>query len=242
MPNTDRGDTCMTKWMLITTLTLIWQLAFSGIPVTFSNASRNDITLRFGNSLEEMLKQWKIKSLVGKDEYQFIQKEKGNVLHILSNSSANILFKKVEFNPHEYPLIRWHWLVNKFPEYTTAESAKDSIDSIDDYAARLCVVFPSWSVWTTKFLVYVWDDRATDSGAIKQSAFSDNCKLLVVESGSKNKGKWVTEERNIIEDYRKVFGSNPPKKAGAIGIMSDSDDTKTSTDACYYNIFLKGTI
>ena len=229
----------MTKWMLVTTITLIWQLAFSGVDMSFSNAGQRDISLRFGNSLEEMLKQWTIKSLVGKDQYQFIKKEKGNVLHILSKSSANILLKPVEFNPNEYSVIRWHWMVNKFPEYA---STNGSIDTIDDYAARLCVVFPSWSLWTTKFLVYVWDDRATDTGAVKPSTFSNNCKLLVVENGSKHKGQWVTEERNIIEDYRKVFGSNPPKKAGAIGIMSDSDDTKTSTDACYYNIYLKGDV
>ncbi|MDX9701554.1 MAG: DUF3047 domain-containing protein [Candidatus Auribacterota bacterium] len=231
----------MTKWMFVSAMTLIWQLACSDIDLTFSNAGQGDISLRFGSSLEEMLKQWQIKSLVGKDEYQFIKKEKGNVLHIFSKNSANILLKQVEFNPHEYQLIRWHWMVNKFPEYSS-EGATDSIDSIDDYAARLCVVFPSWSIWTTKFLVYVWDDRAADTDTVKPSSFSKNCKLLVVENGTKNRGKWVTEERNIIEDYRKVFGSNPPKKAGAIGIMSDSDDTRTSTDACYYNIYLKSTL
>lgn len=228
----------MTKWTLVTTLTLIWQLAFSGMNISFSNTPPKDITLRFGNSLEEILKHWQIKSLVGKDEYQVLQRDKGNVLHILSNKSANILFKKIEFNTDEYPVIRWHWLVNKFPEYDTNEPAKD-IASIDDYAARLCVVFPSWTIWTTKFLVYVWDDRAGQAGEVKPSSFSNNCKLLVVENGTRNQGRWVTEERNILEDFEKVFGKKPPKKAGAIGIMSDSDDTKTSTDACYYNIYLK---
>lgn len=223
----------MTKWILVTTITLSWQLVFSG--ANFSTTQPRDIMLRFGNTLEEILQHWKLKNLVGQDEYQVHKGEKGNILQIYSEKSASLLYKKIDFDVKEYGVIRWHWLVNKFPEYADHREKY----TIDDYAARLCVVFPSWTVWSTRFLVYVWDDRATGEGIVKPSSFSKNCKILVVEGGQDNKGKWVTEERNIIEDYKKVFGNSPDRNAGGIGIMSDSDDTKTSTNACYYNIYLK---
>lgn len=223
----------MIKMTFLTVVALTWQLVFSGI--NESNTKNTDITLRFGNTLEELLQSWKLKNLVGQDEYKVIKKENGNVLHILSKQSASVLFKKLEFDVYEYPVIRWHWLVNEFPEY---RADKDEY-TIDDYAARLCVVFPSWNIWSTKFLVYVWDDRVNGPGEIKPSSFSKNCRLLVVEGSKRRQGQWVTEERNILEDYKKVFGKYPAREAAGIGIMSDSDDTKTSTDACYYNIFLR---
>ena len=178
----------MTKLTLITCAALIWQIIFSGLDFTFCNTKQKDITLRFGSSLEEILRNWKLKTLIGKDEYEVIRKEKGNILHILSNKSASILFKSIEFNLKEYPVIRWHWLVNKFPKYN---GTKWEEYTIDDYAARLCVVFPSWSLWTTKFLVYVWDDRGNLIGEEKPSSFSKNCKIIVVRTGKKKKGRCV---------------------------------------------------
>ncbi len=223
----------MIKMVLFTVVTMSWQLVFSGI--NLSTTMHQDITLRFGNTLEEILKNWRLKNIVGQDEYQVIKHKNGNILHILSRQSASILFKKIEFDVYQYPVIRWNWQVNEFPTY----KSEKNIYSIDDYAARVCVVFPSWTLWSTKFLVYVWDDRVQSEGAVKPSSLSKNCKILVVESGKKNKGKWVTEERNIIEDYKKLFGKKPDREAGGIGVMSDSDDTQTSTDACYYNIYLR---
>jgi hypothetical protein len=48
--------------------------------------------------------------------------------------------------------------------------------------------------------------------------------MILLEKGEKNVGKWVEEEVNIIADYRRTFGEDPPAKA-TIGIMNDSDNT-----------------
>lgn len=223
----------MIKMIFFMALSLTWQLVFSDINISITKSP--DITLRFGNTFEDILKQWTLKPLSGQDEYDVIRRENGNILQILSKDSASLLFKRLEFNVYEYPTIKWSWLVNQFPAYKETSQHYN----IDDYAARLTVVFPSWNIWSTKFLVYVWDDRTNKVDVQKPSSFSDNCKIIVVEGGKNNQGQWVTEERNIIEDYTKLFGKAPDKKAAGIGIMSDSDDTGTSTDACYYNIYLK---
>ena len=51
-------------------------------------------------------------------------------------------------------------------------------------------------------------------------------------------GKWIMEEVNILEDYKKAFGKNPPKKA-SLAIMSDSDNTGESATAWIDFIELK---
>ncbi len=56
--------------------------------------------------------------------------------------------------------------------------------------------------------------------------------MIAVESGEKNVGKWVSEERNVFEDYKKLFGGEPPE-AGGIAIMTDTDNTGESATAWY---------
>jgi hypothetical protein len=51
------------------------------------------------------------------------------------------------------------------------------------------------------------------------------------------KWRWVTEERNILKDYAKAFGRNPPEIIG-IGIMTDTDDTGGETTGYYGDITL----
>jgi len=60
-----------------------------------------------------------------------------------------------------------------------------------------------------------------------------------VESGNEKAGTWVSEERNIFEDYRKMFGEEPPA-LGGVAIMTDTDDTQDEATAYYGDISLQG--
>ena len=48
----------------------------------------------------------------------------------------------------------------------------------------------------------------------------------------------MSEQRNNYEDYRKLFGEEPPK-LGAVAIMTDTDDTGDDMTAYYGDIFLE---
>ncbi len=56
--------------------------------------------------------------------------------------------------------------------------------------------------------------------------------MVAVESGEENSGKWISEERNIVADYRRLFGEEPPM-VGAIAIMTDTDNTGENARAWY---------
>ena len=51
--------------------------------------------------------------------------------------------------------------------------------------------------------------------------------MIILQAGSEKAGKWHEEDINILEDYRKAFGTDPPPVAG-IAIMNDSDNTGES--------------
>ena len=59
--------------------------------------------------------------------------------------------------------------------------------------------------------------------------------MIVVESGQDQVGRWVAEERNVYEDYRRAFGTEPPMISG-LALMTDTDDTAASATAWYGDI------
>ena len=62
--------------------------------------------------------------------------------------------------------------------------------------------------------------------------------MIVVESGPQRAGQWVDERRNVFEDYRTAFGSDPPAMVG-VAIMTDTDDTGESVTAWYGDVLLE---
>ena len=48
--------------------------------------------------------------------------------------------------------------------------------------------------------------------------------MLVLRSGGDLAGRWVTERRNVLEDYRRAFGDTGGQLRG-LAIASDTDNT-----------------
>jgi hypothetical protein len=61
--------------------------------------------------------------------------------------------------------------------------------------------------------------------------------MIVVASGTRGLGQWVTVRRDLLEDYRRAFGEDPWDVV-AIGVMTDSDNTRGSARAYYGDIIL----
>ena len=127
----------------------------------------------------------------------------------------------------------------------------------DDYPARLYVAFAytpeNATLWEkSKYgairlaygkyppksaLNYVWDSKLP-KGTHLDNPYTDRTKTVVIESGLENIGRWVSEERNVLEDYKKLFGSTPPK-ISFIAIMTDTDNTGESAIAYFDDIIFK---
>lgn len=106
----------------------------------------------------------------------------------------------------------------------------------DDYAVRVYVIFPGKFFWQMKAINYIWANKLA-KGASAPNTFSSNAQMVAVESGDEKAGQWLTEERDLLADYRTLFGTDP-HVAEAIAIMTDTDNTGGSTEAWYGEIFL----
>ena len=177
------------------------------------------------------LDEWQEKIFKGRVLYSVKANKSDSYLAAYSDNTASGIFYQIRFDPKQSPMISWKWKVIKFPKKGSIGSKGSGWIEQDDYAARLYVIFPKLSFNLTKSLEYVWD-RALPVGTIKESPYSKNIKIIVIESGSQSINKWIKEKRNIYEDYKKAFGREPGK-VGAIAIMTDTDNTRSTAEAHY---------
>ncbi|MCQ9204855.1 MAG: DUF3047 domain-containing protein [Omnitrophica bacterium] len=183
---------------------------------------------------DNALNEWQEKIFKNRVLYIVKTEEKGGYLSAKSEQACSSLLYRIKFHPKKFPMISWQWKVSKFPEKGTNKVAKGGWLEKDDYAARVYVIFPSWIFFKIKCIEYIWDETLPE-GTIITSPYSRNIKLIVAESGIKNKNKWVKEERNIYQDYLKAFGRRPGW-VGAIALMTDTDNTLSTAEAQYTNI------
>lgn len=173
-----------------------------------------------------LAKGWQEKVFKGRTTYTATQKDGQPCIAAFSQAAASGLFFEISFAPETRPILTWQWQVE---HVLTQGDARRKAG--DDYAARVYVVFPSLLFWRTKALNYIWDNRLPKETFIG-NAYTKNAMMVVVESGPEKTGKWVTERRNIKEDFIKAFGETPPQ-VGAIAIMTDTDDTGETAKAWY---------
>jgi hypothetical protein len=159
------------------------------------------------------------------------RKTVATVLKPHAKSAASGLSKKIAFQPATYRYLKWSWKISN----TIAQGNEKSKQG-DDYAARVYVVFPGRFFWQMRALNYIWANKLP-KGEFVPNAFTSNAMLIAVESGPSKAGQWVAEERDILADFRRVFGEEP-HEAGAIAIMTDTDNTGAEATAWYGDIIL----
>jgi len=171
-------------------------------------------------------------------EYTIEKDGERSCLKAQSNASASGLILKKEFNVFEYPKLKWRWKISNVYLQGNAEEK-----SGDDYPIRIYVIFKydpdkaslgqriRYGLARTIYgeyppqssLTYIWESNAHHRRIIT-SPFAEEAKMIILEAGEGNAGKWLQEEVNIVEDYRKAFGDMPPAVA-SLAIMNDSDNT-----------------
>src|SRR4029453_6155946 len=69
-------------------------------------------------------------------------------------------------------------------------------------------------------LGYVWDTTAP-AGTIVQSPSVGAVTYVVVRSGPADAGRWLTETRNVYQDYKQIYGEEPPEEIRLVSLAID---------------------
>jgi hypothetical protein len=208
-------------------------------------------TLAPGKELPEI---WEAMIFSGIDRhtgYTLIQEDNRTVIKADSRNAASGLIRFVRVDTAEYPIIQWQWKIDHVLEKGDAQTRQG-----DDYAARIYVAFafdPKHASWWERTrhksaamlsgkevpgsaLNYIWANKAPKNSILTNPYLSESM-MVAVQSGNDLAGRWITEQRDIVADYRQAFGRNPPEIIG-IGIMTDTDDTGEKTMGYYGDILL----
>lgn len=206
--------------MLIATLAL-------SLPPAFASESE----IQIGRFSAGDSAGWKEQTVFGskKTTYCIVQDNGRSVLEGKSTNAASGLINKMVIDPRTHPVIAWSWKIEH-----TVKKGNERVKAGHDFAARLYVVFKRGFFSRTRAIEYVWGN-VTSKGETIPSPYSKNIVEIAVDSGDELAGKWVIHKRNFAEDYRKVFGEEPPK-VGAIALMTDSDNTHESATGYYGDI------
>ncbi|MDO9622002.1 MAG: DUF3047 domain-containing protein [Moraxellaceae bacterium] len=183
---------------------------------------------------------------VAATQYRLQQEKNEWVVHAVAKSSMAGLIKPMQVDLNKTPILCWSWRIK-----TVVSNADLNTKAGDDYAARVYVLFDvpvnqipfadRVKVRLAKTFYgadlpnaainYVWDNKHP-IGTVAPNAYTDRTRLMVLQSGNAQTGKWVRQARNVAKDYRTMFAGQLPMVAG-LAIATDTDNTASNTEAWF---------
>jgi hypothetical protein len=154
-------------------------------------------------------------------------------LHADARGSAVQIGHEIAWSLKELPLLQWQWRAVLFP-LNGDERRKATNDSV----LGLYVVFGRWPF--IKAIKYIWSE-SLPVGTSLDSPFSSRTKLVVLESGQGLAGRWVTERRDVLADFHRLFGDGETAPAArGIGLLTDADNTNSRAIGDYGDMEIFG--
>lgn len=184
--------------------------------------------------------------------YAVVRDGARRVLHARAAASATGLRCAVNINPADFGQLHFSWRVNQVPALANVAAAEH-----DDCPARLILAFggddtrlplrdrlfyEQVELFTGQrlpyaTLMYVWDGGHHAPESVHRNHRTPRIQYLTVESGPQHTGRWLHYQRDVVADYRRVFGEAPGPVVG-VGVLTDTDALKLELEAWYGDITL----
>jgi hypothetical protein len=171
----------------------------------------------------------------GKNDFTVVNNDGHRVLHMRSRNDSSTIVKDIrkKVDLGQTPVLEWAWRVVELPR-----GGHSCRKATDDQGAQIYVVWERFpSAINSRVVGYVWDTTGP-AGTTCRSEKSSMVTYVILRSGTADLGRWVTERRNVVEDYRRIYG-DLPASPDAISIAIDSDDVKASAEAFFGPIAFK---
>ncbi len=157
------------------------------------------------------------------------------VLHLKSQNEGSTISKEIKGKVvlKATPILAWRWKVVMLPKGGDSRHKQT-----DDQAAQIYIAWPRFPESVrSRIIGYVWDTTAP-AGTIVPSQKTGTVTYVVVRSGAAELGRWIAEERNVVEDFKKIYGEEPDNP-GALSVAIDSNDTNSSAESFLGEIVFK---
>ncbi len=180
---------------------------------------------------------WKGDQIWGNPKHDFtvVENDGRRVIQLKSRNDSSTITKELtgKWRLKDTPILEWSWKVVTLPKGADSRSKHT-----DDQAVQLYLVWPRFpKELRSRLIGYVWDTQAP-AGLVVKSEKTSMVTYVVVRSGSAELGRWLTERRDVVADFKKIYGEEP-ENPEAISIAIDSDDTNSAAESFFGAIAFK---
>jgi hypothetical protein len=176
---------------------------------------------------------WRLFTHAGKADLSLVRDGDIAAVDLKSRSSSFGLEREANVDLGRYPVLTWKWKATVLPAGGDFRRG-----GRDDQAAQLYVAFGR-----TRAIGYIWDTSAPagTEGQVPGLPPFVSVKLVVLRSGSAETGRWLAESRNVLEDYRRLFGgAKDAPVAKGLRILVNSQHTGTEAEGSFADIAFEG--
>ncbi|HUB83014.1 MAG TPA: DUF3047 domain-containing protein [Bryobacteraceae bacterium] len=174
---------------------------------------------------------WQVKVNHGRPQFGVCQDSSVACLHLKSAAASYGLEHKVDVQPSRLPYLTWRWKVTRLPAGGDFRHA-----TTDDQAAQILVAFDD-----NRVLTYIWDSTAPKGTAAPAQSFPFvRIFAVVCESGDASANQWLSETRNIADDFQRAFGRPAPRVKG-LRLQINSQHTGTLAESYFGEVAFRST-
>ncbi len=163
-------------------------------------------------------------------EFTFAVKEGTPALRVATDNSASMLFRFVDIDLAEFPLLSWRWFVEMGIDSDIDERTEEG----DDHPARLFLTFMG-DDGERRSMEIIWGNRHLKAGDEK---FLGTFPHFTANGGDENIGRWHDEEVDLLPLYRRYFDQTGEARLIEIAIFCDSDETGTESVSYFADVRL----
>jgi hypothetical protein len=163
----------------------------------------------------------------GRPAYDFavVEDDGHRGLRMRSRGDHSTIARRLHISLKATPVLAWSWKIVRFPRGADLRRRETS-----DLTGHVFVVWPRPpAVLRSRLIGYVWDEKIA-ADTVEPSRKTSTVTFVVVRSGSAGAGAWVTERRNVADDFRRIYGE-APEDAGAVALSIDTNDTRSVAEA-----------
>lgn len=206
---------------------------------------------RFQSNAVEVPPPWRVVQFdrrVPATRYAIREWDGVSAVEAIADQSMALLARPVAVHLHRTPILCWRWRVDA--PLSTADMRRRRGD---DYAARVYLGFmlPARGVGVVTrgklglarsiygdvvpdaALNYVWDNRYP-IGTQAPSAYTTRTRMIVVQSGADNAGRWILERRDVLADLASAFHADA--RLTVVAPASDTDNTRERAHAGFADL------
>jgi len=160
----------------------------------------------------------------------------GGRMHLVSRDDSVLIGTEqgLPLDPAAWPRLRFRLRVDEVPTGTDLTKKAG-----DDAAFRIYVAFDEGGGWLSppNTIAYTWTENLAPETLIK-SAHYKRLRYLSIGKGlttgagtEDSRDGWVTIERDLLADYRRVFGEEGGQVPDLVGFMLKCDSNNSGTSA-----------